>query len=529
MARGGYAMSRERITRQQMPREDNGRSFNLPAPIGGWNARGNLSTMGPLDAITLDNLFPGVQNVVLRKGVAAHATGLPANVLSLFAYNSAGTGKLFASTGAAIYDVSVAGAVGASVATCTNGFWIDTVFSAGGADYLVLANGVDSMKIYSTAGGWVTVTGVSTPAITGITTSTVTYVSSHKGRLWLTSANSLNLYYLPVASVGGAATLFPVGQFFTQGGYIVATASWTIDGGAGVDDLFVILTSEGEIAVYQGTDPSSADTWALIGVYNIGKPMGQKPLMKFGGDLIVLCRNGLFPMSKLLQSTAVDNTSAVSYKIEQALLDAASEFGLNTGWQMILHKTENMLLVNVPVSSQGTSYQYVMNTVTKAWCRFTNWNAFCWADLDGDLYFGGANIVDKAWSGNNDKGTAITASLAQAYQPLGFRGQKAVSLIRPALECDDNVAITYSVDTDFKQFDSSTVIQYSFANTGSEWDSAIWDTSTWGSDEGVIEPKWMTVPANIGYLHSFRLQLTTSTANIGLTSTDFLIRPAGIL
>ena len=71
----------------------------------------------------------------------------------------------------------------------------------------------------------------------------------------------MSLWYLPLNSISGAASEFPIGNFLQKGGKIVAIIPWTIDSGHGSDDLFCILSSEGEIAVYSGTDPASLTTW----------------------------------------------------------------------------------------------------------------------------------------------------------------------------------------------------------------------------------------------------------------------------
>ena len=55
---------------------------SLPAPVGGWNARDALANMAPTDAVTLDNLFPGVSSVMLRGGYIRHATGISGHVSS---------------------------------------------------------------------------------------------------------------------------------------------------------------------------------------------------------------------------------------------------------------------------------------------------------------------------------------------------------------------------------------------------------------------------------------------------------------
>lgn len=521
---------RGRVSQASAPVQDAriANTFQLPAPYGGWNARGNLANMPPLDAIVLDNIFPGVQEVSFRKGMIGFKTGFPANVHSLLVYNGAAVSKMFASTDAAIYDSTAAGVIGASVATCTSGWWHSVNFTTAGGSFMMMVNGTDNAKLYDGA-TWETVTAVSAHAITGILTSSLAYVTIHKRRMWFIEKDSMNLWYLAVDSIAGAATKFAVGSLFKKGGKLLSAGTWTFDGGTGQDDYFVLITSNGEIAVYQGTDPASASTWSLVGVYDAGLPVGRKPLVDFGGDLLYLSRNGLFPLSKLLQSTIVDRSTAFSYKIDGAFLDAATTYSTNNGWEMLPYRSGNFLIVNIPVSNDTISYQYVMNTITGSWCRFTGWNAACWAMMGSDLYFAGGPEVYQAWVGTDDDGVAITGTWAQAYNSLGIKGQSLVSMIRPNFSLAGRATLVMSLDADFKTFDGQTQINYTDGASSSLWDSAIWDTSLWPSGITAIEPKWTTVPNNPGYLHSFRGQLTTSEASFSWTSVNYALQPAGIL
>ena len=79
--------------------------------------------------------------------------------------------------------------------------------------------------------------------------------------MWVIENDTLSAWYLPVDSVGGAATEYDLSGIFRLGGYLLAGGTWTMDAGEGVDDYWIAVTSEGEVVVYQGTDPSSANTW----------------------------------------------------------------------------------------------------------------------------------------------------------------------------------------------------------------------------------------------------------------------------
>jgi len=308
---------------------------SLPAPTGGWNALDSLADMPPTDARFLENWFPSTSDVVIRSGYTAFATGLPGQVETLANYSSGTQSKLFAWSGSGIYDVTAGGAVGAPAVTgLTNARWETTNMANSGGNYLYAVNGVDKPRLYDGT-TWTAIDGASTPAITGVTTTTLSNVFLFKHRIWFTQNGTLNAWYLPTDAIGGAATSFSLQGVATKGGYLMAIASWTIDAGYGVDDLLVFATSMGEIIVYKGTDPASATTWALVGVWELGSPIGRRCFMKYAGDLLLICQDGLLPMASALQSSRLNPKVALTNKIQYATSAAISAYSANFGWELL--------------------------------------------------------------------------------------------------------------------------------------------------------------------------------------------------
>jgi len=93
--------------------------------------------------------------------------------------------------------------------------------------------------------------------------------TAFKQRLFFTQLNSTQVWYLGVSAITGAATAFDLGPFMTKGGYIVAMADWTVGGGQGPQDYMVFITSKGQCIVYQGTDITNANAWALVGIFDL--------------------------------------------------------------------------------------------------------------------------------------------------------------------------------------------------------------------------------------------------------------------
>jgi hypothetical protein len=291
------------------PRRQNARTVTVTAPTGGWNARDPLAEMKPTDAVIIDNWFCTPTELKVRKGYSDWATGLNGNVTSIIDYDSAsGTEQLFACTDTGkIYDVTTAGAVGSPVITgLSSARWQHVQFANSGGGFLLAANGTDSMRIYNGT-TWYTVTAVSTPyAITGVATTSLIDIHTHKRRNWFIQTQTMKCWYLATDAISGAATVFDFGPIFEYGGHITKIDTWSLDAGYGMDDYFVVITSAGQIAIYKGTDPATAAEWALVGVYLAGSPVGMRCTCKYGGDVMFLNKDGLIPLSKSLMSSRVN-------------------------------------------------------------------------------------------------------------------------------------------------------------------------------------------------------------------------------
>ena len=94
-------------------------------------------------------------------------------------------------------------------------------------------------------------------------TKDIVNLNNFKRSIYFLKKNSMSFFYLPIDSITGTVSEFPLGALFSKGGYLMAMGTWTIDGGFGTDDYCVFISSEGQAVVYKGTDPSSSTTWAL--------------------------------------------------------------------------------------------------------------------------------------------------------------------------------------------------------------------------------------------------------------------------
>lgn len=502
---------------------------SYPPPIGGWNARDALADMKPMDAIVLNNWFPRTSYLEIRGGYASHATGMTGNGKTLAVYNGLnGTNKMFAATASGIYDVSSAGAVGASVLARTDGKHQWVMFGDGTSNWLIMVNGVDKPAYYDGT-SWVAVDSGTSPALTGLTTTEIINAFVSKGRLFFIPKNSLSFWYLPAGVAGGALTEFDLSGVAKKGGYLMAGATWTVDGGDGPDDRVVLVTSEGEVIVYAGTNPSAAAFWQLVGVYELGKPLGRRCITKHGGDLVILTQGGAIPMTEAIQGNARSGSPyskfALSLKIENAFTEAARSYGSIFGWTPVVFPAQSALIVNVPIAEDGEHQQYVMNTITKAWCKFTEWDAEDLAVFNNELYFTTSTVVNKAWTGQIDGSDNIEAYGKQAFQYFGSGEVKHFLMYRPVLSVNGSVSFLTDIDIDFQDEEITGTALYSVV-TGATWDSSNWDEAYWAAGLSVTKD-WTSPTEYPGRCAAGKLKIATNSLTVQWMACDMIYRKGG--
>jgi hypothetical protein len=482
--------------------------------------------MAPEDAVYLTNLLPGTSDVVVRNGYTSYSTGLSGQVETIMAYSGGSTDKLFAIGSGNIYNITAGGAVGAPEVTGLSNSRSQYInVSTSGGSFLLSVNGTDKLQGYDGTNWYED--GDGTHDISGVNTASCVQINMFKNRVWFIENNTLNAWYLPTSAIAGAAVAFPLQGIATDGGYIMAMATWTIDAGYGVDDLAVFITNKGQVIVYRGTDPSSANTWALVGVFKIGAPISRRCFLKFGGDLLLICQDGIVPMSGALQSSRTNPRVALTDKIQSAISLAVTTYGGNYGWQMVYYPKNDMLILNVPVGVGTSQQQYVMNTLTKAWCNFTGWDANCWEIFQDDPYFGGNGFVGKAWNGLDDGGNNIDFVGKQAFNYFGMPGvNKRFTMMRPILASNGAPAIQVNINVDFEDANNSTPISFTPTSYGA-WDSAIWDSAVWGGDMNILK-SWQGV-TGVGFCAAPVLRGATKGIQTSWVSTDLVMERGGTL
>lgn len=484
----------------------------LPPPVGGWNTSKSLASMEPADAVELVNFFPRPTHVESRLGSQQHRIIQQRKIKTLAVFRDIdGAETMLAATNTGIFDASDPGSIvpetsTASLATCTNGRFQWDQFGDGTNNWLILVNGVDK-PVYYNGSTAVLVDGASSPAITGITTTNIVHLGVFKERLFFIRSGVLGFDFLPAGAAGGAVSHFDLSSVANLGGYLMAMAVWSRDAGDGPDDYAVFITSQGEALVYSGTDPSSATTWSLVGTFRISRPVGRKCVLKYGADPLILTESGLFPLSSLLASGDERARFAISYKIQSAFSEASRQTVNTYGWTAVSFPQQDMILVNVPHQEEGYHEQFVMNTVTKAWCKFVGWHAEDFVVFDRNLYYCKGDVVYRAWKRTTDEyqaidrgflltyptGTSITHTARGAFNDWGSPHVKAPAMFLPIVESNRGQGFSAGVDTDFNLAPFPDALVQVETGIG-RWSSARWGISRWGSSTRTVR-QWLGASA----------------------------------
>jgi len=503
--------------------------YSVPAPVKGLNALDSIAHMDEEYAVIMKNWWPTTKDIMVRKGWADHVTGLTAQVESLMPYiKPDGTETLFAAEGTDFFDVTSSGAVGAAVvSSLTNARWDSINYTVtSGTAYLCCFNGTDSPEYWDDS-SWTAITGISTPAITGVTTSTLKAPWVHQRRLWTIQVDTLIAWYLPVDAVGGLAKSLDLSGLCKRGGHLVAGGNYTMDAGDGPDDYWYVITSEGEIVAYAGTDPTSLASWKLIGVWYVGEPIGTRPLFKFRGDALLILREGVFPLSQALISANTDKMKAITINIKDTMANAAVSYNANFGWQLEFYPEANMIILNVPTKEGSLQEQYCMNAITGAWTTFGEISANCWTIFNGQPYFGSNTSVGKFWGVFNDNGNNIDTDLQQAFSYFGTQGRlKSFKLLKPYIFSDGTPTVFTDVNVDFRD-EAPTGSQSFTPTTYGVWDTAQWDDGVWGGALDITD-EWQSC-FGVGVSAALRMQTASNGIELRLNSTDYVYENGGIV
>jgi hypothetical protein len=532
---------------------------SAPAPSGGLNTIDGYASMPETDAVDLINWIPDNGGLRSRRGYVDWATGLVTSgvgsVMPYFAPDDAFPGgsflslptsmpgQLFAAMDDGIYDITSQGVVGAALIALSGALyagWMSHIqMSNAAGSWLLACSETDGYYTYDGT-TWLKVTlGGGANQVSGQDPASFAHVTTWKRRAWFTIRDTTKAAYLAADALYGAATVFDFGPVFKRGGHLAYIANWTIDAGEGVDDFLVAVSSNGDVAVYKGTDPAMASTFALVGTWFVGQvPVGRRAYTQFGGDLIIAGADGLYPISYVTRGGAdflVASSKEYTRKISSAIgVDLRSSFTLY-GWQMMVHPTERLLIVTVPDYGSVTTRCWVMSTTTNEWTRFVGLRTFSLGMIAGYAFAGGAggNVTllfatdYDAMEIGSSTGDYIQGRIIPAFSWFQSpAANKILHGVRPEFVSANALGFTVESCLDYSLRVAPAVGTPASPTVGGAWNAGLWNSAVWGG-AGQAFSDWVTVDATPFYAATCVID-TLTVGQATISSISYLFEPGGV-
>ena len=473
------------------------------APVNGLISQRPLAAMTPQDALQLRNFWVKPYGLELRPGYRIHQNNLndPVNTMMAYEAKVPGDNKLFAVTFQGITDVTARQdnpgvpardvTFGSQIPGITDQ-WSWIMFSTGDENYLCAVNQTNGYFTYSTSTGWVNhPAGVAAGEIDGADPLLFDYIMSWKQRLWFVNASSNKAYYLPVSQLAGTVQEFDFGNYIRQGGTIQQLVSWTRDGGDGLDDFLVVIGSQGDVVIYQGTDPANADTFAMVGIWDVGRvPEGRRIAMKSGGDVQILCETGILPLSELFTGMlrGVASEESMGYNIQTILARKVSSNLDDAQWELHYYPQEEQVMIKEPVTINETSARIWSASVhNHAWSQLIGLpvqtlvvfeSTMYGSDQDGNVYelfIGDSDDVGFDGLPNLD----LVGQIQTGFTNYDSPDLKRCQLVEPVFvgESAPGVQVQMKTEFDFAVLPGSP--QFFAPDDGAMWDVDFWDQAYW--------------------------------------------------
>lgn len=461
-------------------------SLTLPSPVGGENLADAIDAMAPQDCIKAENVYCDDQAVKVRNGLSLFGTsGITGQGLNLISMMSkGGVEKLLHLEANALIDMTSGSPVSVTLPGNISASANWNIFN----NRLYLWDGVNTPIIYNPDAGTaahVTYHSV-TPGLTALIAAGV-----FKNVHCVIQQNSASFWYSAAAAITGALTEYDLSPFFKKGGYLMFVGSWTNQLAQTAAELFVAVSSEGEILCYNGDAPNaSLSSFSLVSRYETGRPLGYKAFVQLENDLWIITDSGLISLQALFnQGTELAAISSLPRKINPFIRQYAQLTGRSSRWQGRFWQKGQRVYINVPISSESTVL-CVCNIATGAWSRYTFSEGTKCSSIA--IYAGKPYAVNtqgricQMETATNDDGQPIIWDLRWAWSFLGMRGMfKRWVDARAILFCFPNTTVSMGVASDFQ--DGAEYTTYTTGGTASSaapaWDATTWDSSPWGAEE----------------------------------------------
>jgi hypothetical protein len=334
---------------------------------------------------------------------------------------------------------------------------------------------------------------------TGVDPETFDGVLIHHDRPYFWRENGdLEFYYGDVGAVQGPLSRFPLGRLGNITGKMVAMASLTIDAANNLNDSLCVVTSSGNIVVYEGLDPGDPQDWRLSARVKSAPPISKFGFVKVGGDIWMLTASGLVSIVDSIRRGVLALVGNVSRPVASGIRDLIA-----TGqgeWQLHISADGAQVILNR--YHDGDAVQFIYHPENQVWETAT-YPAKYWHNKGLKTQFTTSTGVMATLGEPSDNSQVVTAVWESGW--FNLRRSSEIKWVRPTIIAKKPLEVRLVVlsDHDSTQTDIDEAEQTLTVNP---------DIS--GSDgENVALNEEFGVDA-VGRSFQFRLEVTATWAQI---------------
>jgi hypothetical protein len=442
------------------------RSLMIVPPVLGWNTKDPLSEMDPRYSPGIENFFPGNGAVSLRNGYTQHVKTASGNGYYHLdeLVDSAGTHFLIGLTfNGTPYNVSSAGAGTAITGGFATQYFENYSVNYMGRLFFKAYTDAANSDMLSTDG-----TAATRPAFTGPggDDKDLWRLTTYKGRIYALEISGASMWYPETrGAITGALTEYDFQSLFTLGGKPWYIGPFSMTNGDSTQEYFCVISEMGEVILFQGDSPSDT-TWYQVSHFYIPAPAGRQSFFKWRSDILVITYDGLLSLREYIGTQAGEDYKYLSDNIATDFKDyitATIASGFGNMIQGIVYPKGQYLLVSFNDTTLDlTPTQFVMNTQTRAWTKFTGQFSYCWSLFNNGLYWGSnaasnnsyVALADNGYKDvdRNDSAITLTRTIKcrHAFNYFGNPTQdKVFTKVQPIMYQSEGMSITCNMDVDF--------------------------------------------------------------------------------
>lgn len=264
---------------------------------------------------------------------------------------------------------------------------------------------------------------------------------AHHDRVYFWKRGSdLSFYYGELGAVMGALEQFPLGRLGSVTGSLAQLVSLTVNAGHGMNDVLCVVTTTGQMVVYEGVDPGDPEDWRLLSRIQSAPPVGPHAFVQTGSDVWMLSTRGLVSMGQTLRQADLALVSNVAQPVADDI-----EAAVRAGGEWQLHASADGHRVIVNRIYQGVAEQWVYSTEARAWSR-ADYPARFWYNLGDETRFTALDGRDMRLAQSEPDGEVIRAVLHTGWQRVGR--DIALRSITPTLLASGPLEVKIAVLTD---------------------------------------------------------------------------------